>query len=49
MYAPQLFQGTSTDVTVPVSSTVRESILGASPRSRKTLRYTRLGSTTATY
>ena len=31
MYAPQLFHGTSTDVTVPVSSTVRDSIRGARP------------------
>ena len=33
MYAPQLFHGTSGDVTVPASSTVRDSIRGAMPRS----------------
>ena len=32
MYAPQLFHGTSGEVTVPVSSTVRDSIRGARPR-----------------
>ena len=32
MYAPQLFQGTSGEVTVPASSTVRDSIRGAMPR-----------------
>src|SRR3954463_10682545 len=49
MYAPQLFQGTNADVTVPELDTARDSIRGAIQRSRKTRRYTRLGITTATY
>jgi hypothetical protein len=49
MYAPQLFQGTSGDVTVPASSTVRDSIRGAIPRFANSARYTRLGMTMATY
>ena len=32
MYAPQLFHGTSGEVTVPASSTARDSIRGAMPR-----------------
>ena len=32
MYAPQLFHGTSGEVTVPESSTARDSIRGAMPR-----------------
>ena len=32
MYAPHVFHGTSTEVTVPESSTARESVSGARPR-----------------
>ena len=39
MYAPQLFQGTSGEVTVPASSTVRDSIA----RRDAALRGTRAG------
>ena len=38
MYAPQLFHGTSGEVTVPASSTVRDSIRGAMPRWRNASR-----------
>ena len=49
MYAPQLFHGTSGEVTVPASSTVRDSMRGAIPRFSNSARYTRLGMTIATY
>ena len=48
MYAPQLFHGTSGEVTVPVSSTVRDSMRGRAPGGRTRLD-TRLGRTSATY
>src|SRR3981081_294866 len=49
MYAPQLFHGTSGDVTVPESSTVRDSIRGASPPRAKASLQARLGSTSDPY
>src|SRR5438034_2895072 len=49
MYAPHVFQGTSTDVTVPESSTARESTSGASPRRSNSRRNMRAGKTSATY
>src|SRR6478735_1120664 len=49
MYAPQVFHGTSTEVTVPESSTARLSTWGASPRRANSVRNVRAGSTTATY
>ena len=49
MYAPQLFHGTSGDVTVPESSTARDSIRGASPRLANSRGRSRLGMTIATY
>src|SRR5439155_2469040 len=49
MYAPHVFQGTSTEVTVPESSTARESTSGASPRRANSFRYIRAGRTSATY
>src|SRR6266550_5312606 len=49
MYAPHVFQGTSTDVTVPESSTARDSTSGAIPRRANSFRYIRAGRTSATY
>src|SRR4030095_1106052 len=49
MYAPQVFHGTSTDVTVPESSTARDSTCGARPRLENSPRNMRAGSTSATY
>ena len=49
MYAPQVFQGTSGEVTVPESSTARVSTSGASPRRSNSSRNMRAGRTSATY
>src|SRR3954451_5475661 len=49
MYAPHVFHGTSTDVTVPESSTARDSTCGASPRRSNSPVNMRAGSTSATY
>src|SRR4051794_22223427 len=49
MYAPHVFHGTSTDVTVPESSTARESTSGARPRRANSPRKARAGRTSATY
>lgn len=44
-----MFHGTRTEVTVPESSTARDSTCGASPRRANSPRNMRAGSTTATY
>ena len=49
MYAPHVFHGIRADVTVPESSTARESTCGASPRRANSSRYIRAGRTSATY
>ena len=49
MYAPQVFQGTRTEVTVPESSTARERTSGARPRRANSSRNMRAGRTSATY
>ncbi len=49
MYAPQVFHGTSGEVTVPESSTARLSTCGARPLRRNSSRNIRAGRTSATY
>ena len=44
-----MFHGTRTEVTVPESSTARDSTWGASPRRANSLRNIRAGRTSATY
>ena len=49
MNAPQEFQGTSGEVTVPASAASRDRLVGARPRFSNSTRNTRAGSTSAMY